>query len=186
MKRNVFITGCAIAFTASFLMSCGNKKNEDSANQQDLQSIEEMVQVVENPSTGINGTRYNAGFFNDEANKSDVATDSTYAVTDSGLKYVIAKEGKGKLPTSESEVTVHYVGTLTNGQQFDSSIDRGEVATFPLGMVIPGWTEGLQLMKEGGEAVFYIPSELAYGDRELPGIPANSPMIFWVQLIEVN
>lgn len=182
-KSNLLMAGCAMILTAGIISSCGNKK---AANDENLQSIEEMVQVVESPVNGINGTSYNADFFTNESNKSEVATDSTYAQTATGLKYVIAQEGTGKAPGPKDEVTVHYVGTLTNGTQFDSSIDRGEPTTFPLDMVIPGWTEGLQLMKEGGTAVFYIPAELAYGSRDLPGIPANSPLIFWVQLIQVN
>ncbi|MCH5242186.1 MAG: FKBP-type peptidyl-prolyl cis-trans isomerase [Muribaculaceae bacterium] len=145
-----------------------------------------MVQAVETSVSGINGTKYNAAFFDDASNKADKASADKYAQTASGLKYVIAQEGTGKSPKATDTVTVHYVGTLTDGTQFDSSIDRGQSIDFPLNRVIPGWTEGLQLMKEGGTAVFYIPSNLAYGPQELPGIPANSNLIFWVQLLQVN
>lgn len=154
-----------------------------------LKQIDEMVAAVEDTKDktpkGINGTKYDAAFFENGKNKASKASADKYAQTPSGLKYVIAKEGTGKSPSATDQVLVHYVGTLTNGTQFDSSIDRGEPIAFPLNRVIPGWTEGLQLMKEGGTAVFYIPSELAYGPQELPGIPANSPLIFWVQLIQV-
>ena len=186
MKNNKLFASCALMLSAGLLASCGNKKADATSQEDSLQVIEEMVQTVETPVPGINGTPYNAAFFNNEANKSETASDSTYAVTPSGLRYVIAQQGSGKKPSATDNVTVHYVGTLTNGNQFDSSIDRGEPTSFPLNRVIPGWTEGLQLMQEGGTAVFYIPSELAYGPQELPGIPANSPLIFWVQLIEVN
>ena len=84
-------------------------------------------------------------------------------------------------------MTVHYTGMLTDGTVFDSSIQRGEPTTFPLNQVIPGWTEGLQLMQTGSTAVFYIPSNLAYGPNGIPGtIPPDAPLIFEVQLIEVQ
>lgn len=107
--------------------------------------------------------------------------------TASGLQYVVEKEGTGAQPDAEDEVTVHYTGRLLDGTVFDSSVNRGEPATFPLNRVIPGWTEGLQLMKENGKAVFYIPSNLAYGEQGAPGaIPPNSDLIFTVELIKVN
>lgn len=108
-------------------------------------------------------------------------------VTDSGLQYVVEKEGEGKQPTATSEVTVHYTGKLLDGTVFDSSINRGEPATFPLNRVIPGWTEGLQLMKEGAKYTFFIPSDLAYGPAGIPNvIPPHSTLIFDVELISVK
>ena len=108
-------------------------------------------------------------------------------VTDSGLQYVVDKEGEGKTPTATSEVTVHYTGRLLDGTVFDSSVNRGEPATFPLHRVIPGWTEGLQLMKEGAKYTFFIPSDLAYGPNGIPNvIPPHSTLIFDVELISVN
>ena len=107
--------------------------------------------------------------------------------TPSGLQYVVEKEGTGAQPTAEDEVTVHYTGKLLNGQVFDSSVNRGEPATFPLNRVIPGWTEGVQLMKEGAKYTFFIPSDLAYGAQGVPGaIPPHSTLIFEVELIKVN
>ena len=106
--------------------------------------------------------------------------------TASGLQYSVVKEGTGKKPTAESTVKVHYTGTLLDGTKFDSSVDRGEPAQFPLNGVIAGWTEGLQLMSVGSKYKFFIPSNLAYGDRANPGpIGPNSTLIFDVELIEI-
>ena len=115
--------------------------------------------------------------------------------TPSGLQYVVEKEGEGAtptaegegaMPTAEDEVTVHYTGRLLDGTVFDSSVNRGEPATFPLNRVIPGWTEGVQLMKEGAKYTFFIPSDLAYGPQGVPGaIPPHSTLIFDVELIKV-
>ncbi len=107
-------------------------------------------------------------------------------VTASGLQYIVDKEGTGAQPTAEDEVTVHYTGKLLDGTVFDSSVSRGEPATFPLNRVIPGWTEGVQLMKEGGKNTFFIPSDLAYGPQGVPNaIPPHSTLIFDVELIKV-
>ena len=107
--------------------------------------------------------------------------------TASGLQYVVEKEGTGKQPTATDNVTVHYTGRLLDGKVFDSSVSRGEPATFPLNRVIPGWTEGLQLMKEGAKYVFFIPSELAYGEHGAGrDIPPHSTLIFEVELIKVG
>lgn len=106
--------------------------------------------------------------------------------TASGLQYVVEKEGTGAQPTAQDEVTVHYTGRLLDGTVFDSSVNRGEPATFPLNHVIPGWTEGVQLMKEGAKYVFFIPSDLAYGPQGVPNaIPPHSTLIFEVELIKV-
>jgi FKBP-type peptidyl-prolyl cis-trans isomerase len=106
--------------------------------------------------------------------------------TQSGLQYETLLAGTGLAPTEDSTVKVHYEGQLTNGQVFDSSISRGTPAEFGLNQVIPGWTEGLQLMKAGGKTRFTIPSELAYGPGGTRGTPPNSVLIFDVELLEVN
>ena len=107
--------------------------------------------------------------------------------TASGLQYIITKEGTGKQPQANSVVKVHYTGKLVDGTVFDSSVQRGEPIEFPLNQVIPGWTEGLQLMKEGGKATLFIPANLGYGAQGVPGtIPPNSTLIFDVELLQVK
>lgn len=106
--------------------------------------------------------------------------------TASGLQYIVLEEGEGKQPTATSQVKVHYHGTLIDGTVFDSSVDRGEPTTFGVGQVIKGWTEGLQLMKEGAKYKFFIPQDLAYGANPRGGtIKPFDALIFEVELIEV-
>ena len=104
--------------------------------------------------------------------------------TASGLQYEVIVEGEGPNPTTENEVTVHYTGKLLDGTVFDSSVERGEPISFNLGQVIPGWTEGLQLMNSGAKYIFYIPYELAYGEKGAGAdIPPYATLIFEVELI---
>ena len=104
----------------------------------------------------------------------------------SGLQYEVLREGNGKKPKATDQVKCHYEGTLINGQVFDSSYKRNEPAVFPLNQVIPGWTEGLQLMQEGAKYRFYIPYILAYGESGAGGsIPPFATLIFDVELLEV-
>ncbi len=105
--------------------------------------------------------------------------------TDSGLQYEVLTEGEGESPSAEDTVKVHYHGTLLDGTVFDSSVDRGQPAEFPLNRVISGWTEGVQLMKVGSKYRFYIPSELAYGQRAQGAITPNSTLIFDVELLDI-
>ena len=107
-------------------------------------------------------------------------------VTESGLQYLVLKEGNGVKPGPNDAVTVHYTGRLIDGTVFDSSVERGEPATFAVGQVIPGWVEGLQLMSEGAAWRLFIPSNLAYGPHGTGPIQPNSTLIFDVQLIKVN
>ena len=110
--------------------------------------------------------------------------------TASGLQYKVIKEGEGEKPTATSKVTVHYHGTTPDGTVFDSSVDRGEKISFGLNQVIPGWTEGLQLMSVGSKYIFFIPSELAYGSRAPQGgngpIKADMPLVFEVELFGIE
>jgi FKBP-type peptidyl-prolyl cis-trans isomerase len=106
--------------------------------------------------------------------------------TASGLKYQMLTEGTGAQPTTSSRVTVHYSGWLTDGTEFDSSYARGQSIDFGVTQVIKGWTEGLQLMKEGGKAILVIPPDIAYGPRGKGKIPPNSTLIFQVELLKVK
>ncbi len=105
--------------------------------------------------------------------------------TPSGLQYKVLASGKGKCPLASDQVKVHYRGTLTNGTEFDSSYKRGEPATFGVNQVIKGWTEALQMMKEGDKWELYIPAELAYGEQAPPSIGPNQILKFEVELLQV-
>ncbi len=107
-------------------------------------------------------------------------------VTESGLQYKVTKMGKGKKPSATDKVKVHYHGTLIDGTVFDSSVERGEPIVFALNQVIPGWTEGVQLMPVGSKFTFYIPYELAYGDRETGVIKPYSALVFDVELLGIE
>jgi FKBP-type peptidyl-prolyl cis-trans isomerase len=122
-------------------------------------------------------------FLAENAKKPNIKT------TASGLQYEVLTPGKGKTsPAATDNVTVHYKGTSIDGKEFDSSYSRGEPTSFPLNGVIPGWTEGVQLMTEGAKYKFYIPSSLAYGENGVGGgtIGPNETLIFEVELIKIN
>ncbi|ATF09608.1 FKBP-type peptidyl-prolyl cis-trans isomerase [Candidatus Enterovibrio altilux] len=161
----------------------GHSKLSSEETQAILQSLEQriaqMVQTQsEEGSTGVvkAGHDFRSAF----AKVQGVIT------TSSGLMYQVESLGEGERPTAEDTVIVHYKGTLTDGTQFDSSYDRNQAATFPLNQVIPGWVEGIQLMPVGSKFKFIIPPELAYGKNDTPAIPANSTLIFNVELLEIK
>src|SRR4030043_725788 len=104
----------------------------------------------------------------------------------SGLQYKVLTEGSGKTPKAADNVTINYKGTFINGSEFDSSYKRGKPTTFQVDKVVKGWTEALQLMKEGSKWELFIPAELGYGDRGTGPIPPNSTLIFEVELISVK
>lgn len=106
--------------------------------------------------------------------------------TASGLLYEILVEGTGESPKKSDTVKVHYTGKFLDGGVFDSSVARNQPATFPLGQVISGWTEGLGLMKKGGKAMLHLHPKLAYGERGRPGIPQNAALVFEVELLDIN
>jgi FKBP-type peptidyl-prolyl cis-trans isomerase FklB len=113
-------------------------------------------------------------------------TKSGVKTTASGLQYEVIKSGKGKKPKATDRVEVHYHGTLLDGTVFDSSVQRGEPATFTVSGLIPGWTEALQLMSVGDKWKLYVPPSLAYGPRPSPKIPPNSTLVFEIELLAVK
>lgn len=119
-------------------------------------------------------------FFAENSKNKDVVT------LESGLQYKVIRDGIGKSPVDTSVVTVHYTGRLLDGSVFDSSVERGQPARFPVNRVIPGWTEALKLMKTGASWILYIPPELGYGERGQGRILPNSVLIFEVELLDVN
>jgi len=148
-------------------------------------SIASLVLVISVLMSGCQGMNRDDGkaaeagkaFLAQNAGKPGVMT------TASGLQYQVLQEGQGRQPGPTDMVRVNYAGSLVDGREFD----RGEGIEFPLNRVIPGWTEGLQLMKEGGKTRFFIPSDLAYGERGAgSAIPPNAALVFEVELIQVK
>lgn len=162
------------AFTSGFNGDSARLEVDDTRSF--IMAYAEKAQEEENEKA----LAENKKFLDKNAEKKGVET------TESGLQYSIITEGTGEKPTEESQVKVHYHGTLVDGTVFDSSVDRGEPATFGANQVIAGWTEALQLMPTGSKWKLYIPSELAYGaNSPSPDIPANSILIFEVELLEI-
>ncbi|GMO56095.1 MAG: FKBP-type peptidyl-prolyl cis-trans isomerase [Termitinemataceae bacterium] len=153
---------------------------ETIADSEALPIVQSVIEAAMQELAALNlekGTK----FLSENAKKKGVRT------TSSGLQYQVVSEGKGEKPSADSTVKVDYEGTLIDGTVFDSSYKRGQAAEFSINQVIPGWTEGIQLMKTGAHYKFFIPSALAYGEREVGEglIPANSVLIFDVELLEV-
>lgn len=142
---------------------------------------QEAIQRAKAAENGKKAKEEGEKYLKENASKEGVIT------TPSGLQYKVIKEGNGKKPQATDSVVCHYEGFLIDGTTFDSSIQRGEPATFPLNGVIAGWTEGLQLMQEGAKYRFFIPYNLAYGEAGAAGaIPPFATLVFDVELIEVK
>lgn len=156
----------------------GESKLDKDGLQQAMMKLQEMAMKKQQEEANANLAKSNEFL---EKNKAAAGVTTTA----SGLQYSIVSEGKGAVPTDSDTVKVHYTGTLINGEKFDSSVDRGQPAEFPVKGVIPGWTEALKLMHVGSKAKLFIPPALAYGAQGRPGIPANSALIFDVELIEI-
>ncbi len=149
--------------------------------EQEIQQVMMTVQQQAAQKQGEAAQSVGKTFLAENAKKAGVK------VTPTGLQFLETKKGTGKKPKATDTVTVHYRGTTINGTEFDSSFKRNEPATFALNQVIPGWTEGLQLLSEGGKATLVIPSELAYGTRGAPpSIGPNEVLIFEVELISIK
>jgi FKBP-type peptidyl-prolyl cis-trans isomerase FklB len=154
------------------MMSFSQKMQAKMKEKQKLDAAKQKVEAVKNIAAG-------KAFLAANAKKEGVK------VLPSGLQYKVLKKGTGKTPTAADKVKTHYRGTLIDGTEFDSSYNRGKPAEFGVKAVIKGWTEALQLMKEGDKWELYIPADLAYGERARPTIPANSTLIFEIELLEI-
>jgi FKBP-type peptidyl-prolyl cis-trans isomerase len=144
--------------------------------EDDQKNIQQLVRNAHEEAADSNH-RAAAKFLAENGKKPGVVT------TASGLQYKVLAPGSGESPKATDEVTVNYRGTLLDGTEFDSSYKRGQPASFPVGRVIPGWTEGLQLMKPGGKYQLFVPPQLAYDTRPRPGIPPGSLLMFEVELL---
>ena len=164
--------------------SGGTPKMDDAAREAIKNTVAKKMQENQMKQRAEQATKAQEEgdkYLADNAKKEGVKT------TESGLQYEVLTEGKGDKPTAADKVTVHYKGTLINGETFDSSYDRGQPVTFPLANVIPGWTEGVQLMTPGSKYKFTIPSKLAYGERGAGvKIGPNATLVFEVELISVE
>lgn len=150
-------------------------------------TVQEYFQSLGAKKAAANKEKFAAAREDGEAFLAKNAKRSEVKVTESGLQYEVLKPGNGAMPTATQTVKVHYHGTLIDGTVFDSSVERGETIEFPLNRVISGWTEGLQLMQEGAKYRFFIPYNLAYGERGSGAkIAPYSALIFDVELFEVK
>lgn len=170
----------AVAVMGVALTSCSNK--DKSAATETLPGVEVEETAQSNLPLPLKNAKAGQDFLAENAKRDSVK------VTPSGLQYEVLQEGTGAKPTATSTVKVNYEGKLIDGTVFDSSYERGEPISFPLNRVIPGWTEGLQLMSVGSKYRFYIPSELAYGEQGTPGGPIgpNCALIFEVELLGIE
>ena len=151
------------------------------------QIVEDFFQKQEERQRAEAAEKYKGAKSEGEKYLSENAKKEGVTTLPSGLQYQVLKEGNGKSPKATDKVVCHYEGMLIDGTMFDSSIQRGEPATFPLNGVIAGWTEGLQLMKEGAKYRFFIPYQLGYGERGAgASIPPFATLVFDVDLIEVK
>ena len=166
------------------VMTGGELKMKEAEAQQMVQQFfaeQEALQQAANAEKGKAAKAEGEQFLAENAKKEGVKT------TASGLQYQVLRDGNGKQPKATDQVECHYEGTLIDGTKFDSSYDCGQTATFPLNQVIAGWTEGLQLMHEGAKYRFFIPYQLAYGERGAgASIPPYAALIFDVELVAVK
>ena len=164
MKKILFVAALGLSLAA-----CSSGKSDSASAETSAAEVSETVAVAETPEV------------------MEVKIDTVgYTTTASGLRYKEVKAGTGESPKASDVVTVHYTGKLLDGTVFDSSVERGEPASFPLQQVIPGWTEGVQLMKTGYKYQFIIPANLAYGDRAAGPIKPGETLYFEVELLGIE
>ena len=162
-------------------------KEPQVATAEAQQSVEDFFRKQEEKQRAEAAEKYKGAKSEGEKFLSENAKKEGVVTLPSGLQYQVLKEGNGKSPKATDKVVCHYEGMLIDGTMFDSSVQRGEPATFPLNGVIAGWTEGLQLMKEGAKYRFFIPYQLGYGERGAgASIPPFATLVFDVELIEVK
>jgi FKBP-type peptidyl-prolyl cis-trans isomerase FklB len=178
IDTDLFSQGLKDAFSGGKLLLTEQEMKETlTALQKELME----KQAERNKQLGEKNKKEGEAFLSENKKKDGVKT------LPSGLQYKVIKEGTGKTPKAEDTVVTNYRGTLIDGTEFDSSHKRGQPATFPVKGVIPGWTEALQLMKEGSKWELFIPSNLAYGERGAGGvIGPNATLIFEIELISVK
>lgn len=188
MKRLILVSALALTLAA-----CGGddqQDTDDTAADDAMAAAEGMANDAGDAMDDAMDAMEDAGPSYEDmqaAFLAEYALGEGTTVTDSGLMYRVEREGEGASPDGNDVVEVHYEGRLIDGTVFDSSYARGETIEFPLNRVIPGWTEGLQLMQEGAKYQFAIPAVLAYGSRRMgDDIPANSTLVFDVELFNVT
>jgi FKBP-type peptidyl-prolyl cis-trans isomerase FklB len=169
-------SGIADSLLGKTRMTEEEMKEVMTAFQQEMMAKMQAKQAA----TGAENLKAGEAFLAENSRKDGVK------VLPSGLQYQVLTSGSGKTPTATDTVQTHYHGTLIDGTVFDSSVDRGEPVSFPVNGVIAGWTEALQLMKEGDKWKLFVPANLAYGERGRPGIAPNSTLIFEVELLAVQ
>jgi len=176
LDKDQLISGVQDAFA-------GKSKLSDQEIEQTLQSFEGRVKGAAQAKMEKDAKENTA---KGEAYATKFAKEKGVKKTESGLLYQVEKEGTGDAPKDSDTVVVNYKGTLIDGTEFDNSYTRGEPLSFRLDGVIPGWTEGLKHVKKGGKIKLVIPPQLAYGKNGVPGIPANSTLVFDVELLDIK
>jgi len=173
LDKQAFLDGVAAHFAGEEAGDMEARVQEAMAYVQGAQQAAALAEGQENLAAG-------EAFLAENGAREGVTT------TESGLQYEVIVAGDGEMPTPNDTVTTHYHGTLIDGEVFDSSVDRGDPASFPVSGVISGWTEALQLMPVGSKWRLFVPADLAYGSQQRGSIPANSTLIFDVELLEIG
>lgn len=177
-NQNLELDKDALAISIKDVLENKPSRLKPEEIQQALMKLQETINTKQAAAATENATKGKAFL---DTNKAVAGVKTTA----SGLQIQITEEGKGKVPTEKDTVKAHYKGALIDGKVFDSSYDRGQPAEFPVNQVIKGWTEALTSMKVGTKARLFIPPELGYGPNDRPGIPANSVLVFDVELLDI-